>query len=317
MIKKNLLILALSLSLASTWIMTAWADEKTEPSVTMESCGAYIFDWRPVDCGNGHYFAILAGTGNTLSETDVILKRGYDYAYTFDPSQPKPWGQVPDLAFVDGKWGIPENRAAMPEGSYSTLQIVLTTNNHNFTTKERYVDVVKLPDGVSSSSLPNEVKKYLINTDGSDSGASKSVAGAGWEKESDGRYRYRKPDGTYVGSGWLKLDTSMYYMDDNGYMLSDTITPDGFYVNPSGVRQNFIPGWKQNEKGWKYLMKNGNYAATAWIQDVDGKWYYFEMGGYMESNTQTPDGFTLGADGVWDGQPSTIDNRKSLGPGVA
>ena len=50
----------------------------------MENCGAYLFEWRPIDCGNGNYFAILVG-GNTLQESNVILNRGYDYAYTFDP----------------------------------------------------------------------------------------------------------------------------------------------------------------------------------------------------------------------------------------
>ncbi|MEQ2429289.1 choline-binding protein, partial [Enterocloster hominis] len=32
--------------------------------VAMENCGAYLFEWRPVDCGNGRAFAILVGGNN-------------------------------------------------------------------------------------------------------------------------------------------------------------------------------------------------------------------------------------------------------------
>ena len=74
-----------------------------------KNCGAYLFEWRPIDCGNGNYFAILVG-GNTITESNVILNRGYDYAYTFDPmTYTRPWGTVPDLVNVDGVWAIPEN----------------------------------------------------------------------------------------------------------------------------------------------------------------------------------------------------------------
>ena len=65
------------------YIVTAFAETTTSNITTMENCGAYIFEWRPIDCGNGNYFAILVG-GNTLYESDVILNRGYDYAYTLN-----------------------------------------------------------------------------------------------------------------------------------------------------------------------------------------------------------------------------------------
>ena len=87
-------------------------------------------------------------------------------------------------------------------------------------------------------------------------------------------------------------------------MLADTITPDGIYVNGKGERTNYIPGWKQNGDTWRYLKKNGSYAASTWIQDSDGKWYYFhavsdgEMG-KMYAGERTPDGYVVGTDGEW------------------
>ena len=49
--------------------------------------------------------------------------------------------------------------------------MTLTTNNKKMSTKERYVDIVHLPSSISASDLPPEVRKYLINVDGSDARA--------------------------------------------------------------------------------------------------------------------------------------------------
>ena len=151
MFKKKLAIFALALALSTGTAVSAFAD--TTNKVAIENCGAYLFEWRPVDCGDGVAFAILVG-GNTIQESDVILNRGYDYAYTFDPmNYSRPWGTAPNLVNVDGKWGIPENWSSMPEGSQPTLQIVLKTNYKNLDTDKRYIHVVHLPNGVSTSSL--------------------------------------------------------------------------------------------------------------------------------------------------------------------
>lgn len=318
MIKKKIESICLALALSAASATVAFADTTVGTSTTtMENCGAYLFEWQPVDCGNGHYFVILVG-GSSIAERNVILKRGYDYAYTFDAmTYPRPWGEAPSLVNLDGVWAIPENQPILPEGTQPTLQIVLTTNNKKLPEKERYIDVVSLPENVASSSLPPEVKKYLINVDGSDAGAYSGTNVSGWETGTDGRYRYRKPDGTYVIGGWLNVDDELYYMDTEGYMLADTITPDGVYVNTSGKKQQYMPGWIQNERGWKYVLKNGYYAASAWVTDTDGKSYYFDMGGYMKTDYDTPDGYHVGPDGAWDGQPTTqtVDTMK-LGPGA-
>ncbi|KMW13228.1 hypothetical protein [Enterocloster citroniae] len=303
-------VLLSSAALTNSFI--TYAETETNTTV-MENCGAYLFTWRPVDCGNGRYFAILAG-GNTISEQDVILNRGYDYAYTFSPTLPRPWGEVPSLVNVDGLWGIPENSSLIPEGSQAVTRMVLVTNNGNSSTKERYVDIVSLPSGVNVSDLPAEVRKYLINVDGTDAGAYDGTLTSGWYQE-DGQWRYRQTDGTYISNGWLVVDDQQYFMDPEGFMLADTVTPDGYYVNDRGERKNYIPGWTQTENGWRYLMKNGSYAAARWIQDTDGQWYYFNIGAYMETETQTPDGYYVDANGVWDGQESSL-NTAVLGPGL-
>ena len=37
----------------------------------------------------------------------------------------------------------------------------------------------------------------------------------------------------------------------------------------------------------------------------------------MAVDTATPDGYYVNADGVWDGQPSTLSNNVNLGPGMS
>ena len=317
MFKKKYLVFLLAAAISAVSPTAIYADTNTNVT-TMENCGAYLFEWRPVDCGNGHYFAVIVG-GNTISESNVILNRGYDYAYTFNPQQyPRTWGQVPDLVNVNGVWAVPENQSSLPEGIQPTLQIVLYTNNGKLPDKYRYIDVVSLPGNVDPSTLPPEVKKYLINVDGSDAGAYDNTNAAGWRTDATGKWTYIKPDGSLVKNGWLNVDDNLYYMDANGYMLADTITPDGYYVNSSGARQEYLPGWLQNDRGWKYVLNNGYYAASTWIEDTDGKWYYFDMGGYMRTDYDTPDGYHVGPDGVWDGQPAkAVSDGINGGPGVA
>lgn len=318
MFKKHLLCLGLAAVMATASAYPAFAAVNSSlTSTTMENCGAYLFEWRPVDCGNGNYFAILVG-GNTIAESNVILNRGYDYAYTFDPmTYPRPWGTVPDLVNVDGVWAIPENWASLPENTQPVLQIVLKTNNKNLNTDKRYVNVVHLPGNVDPSSLPAEVRKYLINVDTSDAGAYNGTVTPGWQTEADGTQKYLKPDGTYI-TGWLTLDEDQYYMDENGVMLKDTITPDGHYVTAEGKRVSYMPGWFQDKDGWRYIQKNGYYMANTWYQDTDGKYYYFNMAALMEVNTDTPDGYHVDENGVWDGNASTqIKETVNLGPGVS
>lgn len=77
----------------------------------------------------------------------------------------------------------------------------------------------------------------------------------------------------------------------------------------------FAAGWQQNATGWWYQTDdNGNaWHANGW-QWVDGngdgisEYYYFDENGYCLTNTVTPDGNTVNADGAWvlDGVTQTL-----------
>ena len=52
-----------------------------------------------------------------------------------------------------------------------------------------------------------------------------------------GRWKVLLADGTFLRNAWYQSPESdlWYYMGDDGYMLTDTITPDGYYVDADGV----------------------------------------------------------------------------------
>ena len=50
-----------------------------------------------------------------------------------------------------------------------------------------------------------------------------------WQK------RYVEADGTYPTSTWKEIDGNVYYFDQDGYMLADTTTPDGYPVGKDGA----------------------------------------------------------------------------------
>ncbi len=102
---------------------------------------------------------------------------------------------------------------------------------------------------------------------------------------------YRYKDGTYPSNGWRLLEwqgkSEWYYFNEEGYMVS---------------------GWFTDVDGHRYFLHNlldgtQGYMYTGWHL-IDGKWYYFSTvsGGPLGSllvNTTTPDGYAVGADGVW------------------
>lgn len=62
--------------------------------------------------------------------------------------------------------------------------------------------------------------------------------------------------------------------------------------------------WQQNETGWWWQRNDGSYPASEWKWidgDGDGtaESYYFDGNGYLATNTTTPDGYTVNADGAW------------------
>lgn len=65
--------------------------------------------------------------------------------------------------------------------------------------------------------------------------------------------------------------------------------------------------WQQGAAGWWYDNGDGTWPVNTW-QWIDGKCYYFGAEGYRLTDTVTPDGFTVNAQGEWavDGVVQTL-----------
>ena len=59
----------------------------------------------------------------------------------------------------------------------------------------------------------------------------------GWQNNGYGWW-YQRANGTYPHNEWEIINGIWYYFDENGYMLADTTTPDGYYVDVNGAWVN-------------------------------------------------------------------------------
>ena len=70
------------------------------------------------------------------------------------------------------------------------------------------------------------------------------------------------------------------------------------YVYYYEDRSKAINQWKQVWDNWYYFGEDGVSKQSTWAQ-IDGKWYYFDNFSRMLHDITTPDGYTVGSDGVW------------------
>ncbi len=135
------------------------------------------------------------------------------------------------------------------------------------------------PDSAGSAVVPGAAPGDAAGQAAASGQTETTQQTAGWVQDAKGWY-YIKPDGRYAAGEWLNLDGTEYWIDANGYMAT---------------------GWRLFVNGdWYYFRSSGAMAKNYWVQD-NGKWFYLGANGTMLKNTVTPDGYTLGADGVWTG----------------
>ena len=55
-----------------------------------------------------------------------------------------------------------------------------------------------------------------------------------WKQDASGWW-YQNDDGSYPTNTWKEINGKQYYFDNNGYILTNTSTPDGQKVDASGA----------------------------------------------------------------------------------
>ena len=111
---------------------------------------------------------------------------------------------------------------------------------------------------------------------GESGGPGVASASAGWHQDQNGWY-YVQSNGLRPSSQWLLIDGEYYWFDSDAYMAN---------------------GWRQLNGEWYYLRSSGAMAKNYWVETND-KWYYLGSDGAMLTDTTTPDGYPVGADGAW------------------
>lgn len=128
----------------------------------------------------------------------------------------------------------------------------------------------RFSSGVSS----DDVEEWLSGLNLSFGSGSVS---AGWVLDQTGWW-YRNADGSYPAESWQQIDGVWYYFLPSGYMVSND--------------------WVLWNGSWYYETSSGAMLAGNWVQ-WKGLWYYLGSDGAMLTDTRTPDGYFVNADGVW------------------
>lgn len=120
--------------------------------------------------------------------------------------------------------------------------------------------------------------------------------GGTWVQQPNGTWKLFSDDGQPVSSQWAYVDGKTYLTDMYGTMLTGWRKVNGswYYFNSVGAMQT---GWLL--KDGKYYFLNADGAmAYGWVNSL-GNWYYLDRStGVMATNTYTPDGRYVSAEGV-------------------
>lgn len=152
-----------------------------------------------------------------------------------------------------------------------------------------------------ASSHPYSYDMFQFPAIGSKSNTNNVVDFGGWVQDETGWW-WRNADGSYPTSQWKEVDGKQYYFGSDGYMLTNTTTPDGYRVDINGalipneeqnpiqvnnitdsiaMSQNLNEGWFNDNGNLAFKKEDGQYCRLEWAR-IDGKDYYFGIDGYME-----------------------------------
>lgn len=126
----------------------------------------------------------------------------------------------------------------------------------------------------------------------------------------------RKPGGYYGGGnagggGFSGVTPSFFTITSSGTEMTSSSAADNTETsNISSSNEDSDRNqdggdslyyyWMHNEIGWWVQCSNGTYLTSQWYKSpASGLYYYMGADGYMLTDTVTPDGYYVNADGVW------------------
>ncbi|MEY8352617.1 hypothetical protein AALB39_04580 [Lachnospiraceae bacterium 54-53] len=133
-----------------------------------------------------------------------------------------------------------------------------------------------------------------------------------WVTDDTGTW-YRYNDGTYPTCSFFTKDGKLYYVNQDGYLLSNTQLFNGYQTDSDGAIVGYTSnndmyssvytsdGWKQDENGWWYQNADGSYPKNTNFK-INGKWYWVGTDGYMLHDCYARDYRYYGSDGAYTGE---------------
>ena len=234
---------------------------------------------------------------NTAPEIDKDQNNGYLILTLPALGQTEAYAgdEIAVSAFPNDGYKVGHVLAYVGEAADGAIVELDENNEGTFTVPENVTDYVKFAVTFIENDTPDP--EYPTAND--------------WHKNEDGTWSFINEAGELV-TGWQNAikgwEGQWFYFDENGVMVTGWKTgipgwnSAWFYFDPTtGVMktdwQNNIPGW---EGQWFFFDKGtGEMFVNRWYQNWDGNYYYFGSNGVMLTNTYTPDGYYVNADGVW------------------
>ncbi len=96
---------------------------------------------------------------------------------------------------------------------------------------------------------------------------------------------YQYDGGGYPISKWEVIDGKYYYFGENGYMLSNTITPDGYYVGTDGAWvQDAAQATQAETASTAQSNAQTGMPSEVWVSATGSKYHRINNCGKMNPN---------------------------------
>ena len=185
-------------------------------------------------------------------------------------------------AVAAGGWALPARvSAAENDGTAVTWQQDETENSEQNLDEEAAVQE-------QSGTSENETPAVTIPGEDNEQEPEEKLP-AGWVKQEDGSWKYRKEDGTMAASEWITHLNRRYYLNADEIMCTGLSMVNGkLYYFESWGGAGF-QGWKKVGGTWYYLNEDGSLRTNQWFVH-DKRTYHVDADGVMSTGWQTIDG---------------------------